>query len=235
MEGDDRVRFCRECNLNVYNLSGMTRREAESLVAGAEGRLCARFYRRADATVLTNDCPVGLRALRRRVSLAAGAVLTATLSLFTVASGKPPKQKQKQSCPEGGDFRVEKTTNANSFATVSGVVTDMMCAPIRDAEVTLTNRDTGRKFTARSSDKGEFTLAAVTPGAYTLEINARGFRHFVRDDFRAGAGESARVTASLDVGALMGEVVIIETPKPDIESGNGVTVLRSKAITSLPH
>ena len=35
MEGDERVRFCRECNLNVYNLSGMTKREAESLVAGS--------------------------------------------------------------------------------------------------------------------------------------------------------------------------------------------------------
>ena len=68
MEGDERVRFCRECNLNVYNLSGMTRREAESLVAETEGRLCARFFRRADGTVLTKDCPTGLRAVRRRVA-----------------------------------------------------------------------------------------------------------------------------------------------------------------------
>jgi hypothetical protein len=28
MDGDDRVRFCRECNRNVYNLSAM--RSAES-------------------------------------------------------------------------------------------------------------------------------------------------------------------------------------------------------------
>ena len=30
----ERFRFCSQCNLNVYNLSGMTRREAESLITG---------------------------------------------------------------------------------------------------------------------------------------------------------------------------------------------------------
>ena len=82
MEGDGRVRFCRECNLHVYNLSGMTRREAEALVANAEGRLCVRFYRRSDGTVITRNCPVGLRALKRRVSRIAGAALTAVLGFF---------------------------------------------------------------------------------------------------------------------------------------------------------
>lgn len=73
MRGDDRVRRCEDCRMNVYNVSGMTRKEAEDLVHNAEGRLCVRFFRRADGTVLTADCPVGLRALRRRLArLAAG-------------------------------------------------------------------------------------------------------------------------------------------------------------------
>jgi hypothetical protein len=64
MPGDDRVRFCPDCRLNVYNLSAMTRPEAEALAARREGRLCVRFYRRADDTVLTQDCPRGLAAVR---------------------------------------------------------------------------------------------------------------------------------------------------------------------------
>jgi hypothetical protein len=82
MVGDERVRFCAQCELNVYNLSGMTRREAEALVAGTEGRLCVRFYRRSDGTILTRNCPIGLRAIRRRVSRVAGAALTAALGFF---------------------------------------------------------------------------------------------------------------------------------------------------------
>jgi hypothetical protein len=72
MSGDDRVRFCDQCAKNVYNLSDMSRREAEALVRESEGRLCVRFYRRRDGTMLTDNCPVGLRAARRwaRIHLA---------------------------------------------------------------------------------------------------------------------------------------------------------------------
>ena len=82
MIGNERARFCGQCRLNVYNLSGMTRREAEALIAGAEGRLCVRFYRRADGTILTENCPVGLRALKRRLSRLASATLSALLSFL---------------------------------------------------------------------------------------------------------------------------------------------------------
>jgi hypothetical protein len=68
MIGSDRVRFCGQCNLNVYNLSGMTRDAAESLIARNEGRLCVRFYKRRDGSIITQDCPVGwarcMRGLR---------------------------------------------------------------------------------------------------------------------------------------------------------------------------
>jgi hypothetical protein len=82
MVGDERVRFCERCELHVYNLSGMTRREAEALVTNAEGRLCVRFYRRADGTILTRNCPVGLSAVRRRAARVAGSVLSAALGFF---------------------------------------------------------------------------------------------------------------------------------------------------------
>ena len=79
MSGDDRVRFCGKCEKNVYNLSAMSREEGEALVRDKEGRLCVRLYQRADGTVITNDCPVGMERARfrarvwRRVSGAAAA------------------------------------------------------------------------------------------------------------------------------------------------------------------
>jgi hypothetical protein len=65
MKGDERVRFCGQCRLNVYNLSGMSRGEAEALVQKAEGRVCVRLWKREDGTVLTRDCPVGIAAIRK--------------------------------------------------------------------------------------------------------------------------------------------------------------------------
>jgi hypothetical protein len=82
MRGNERVRFCDQCSMNVYNLSNMTKRDAESLVLGAEGRLCVRYYHRADGTILTGNCPVGLRALKRRVSGFSRAVVSSVLSFF---------------------------------------------------------------------------------------------------------------------------------------------------------
>src|SRR5258705_7748685 len=82
MIGNERARFCGQCSLNVYNLSSMTRAEAEQLIASNEGRLCVRFYRRRDGSILTENCPVGLRALKRKFSYARKAITSAVLTFF---------------------------------------------------------------------------------------------------------------------------------------------------------
>src|ERR1043166_2143993 len=82
MVGDERVRHCSECNLNVYNLSAMTEREIQQLITANQGRrLCTRFYRRADGTVLTRNCPWTLRRMARKASRFASAVLTACMGV----------------------------------------------------------------------------------------------------------------------------------------------------------
>lgn len=80
---DKRVRFCSQCNLNVYNLSDMSRREAEALITKTEGHLCVRFYRKADGSILTQNCPVGLKAIKRRLAWVAQVVLGMVLSLVS--------------------------------------------------------------------------------------------------------------------------------------------------------
>ena len=74
MEGSDQVRFCGQCQLNVYDLSALSRPEAEQVVQEQEGRLCVRFRRRADGTLLTQNCPVGFARLRRRWAMLKSAV-----------------------------------------------------------------------------------------------------------------------------------------------------------------
>lgn len=86
MTGDEQVRYCGQCQLNVYNLSGMTREEAETLVRGTEGRLCVRYFQRADGTVITRDCPVGLQALHKRRVKRLGKVAAAVTVMTVVGS-----------------------------------------------------------------------------------------------------------------------------------------------------
>ena len=82
MVGDGRVRACAECNKNVYNLSDMTRDEAEAVIRETEGRLCVRYFERADGTILLKDCEVGVKRRRRRRVVAVGAAAGLAASLF---------------------------------------------------------------------------------------------------------------------------------------------------------
>jgi hypothetical protein len=97
MTGDDRVRHCSLCNLNVYNLSAMPADEAAALVQDTKGRRCIQLLRRADGTVMTQDCPVGLRAIRvkaaramTRIGAAAALLLSGGIALGTGSRDNRP-------------------------------------------------------------------------------------------------------------------------------------------------
>ena len=124
MPGTDQVRHCRQCNKNVYNLSAMIRGQAEALLRETEGQICARLYRRADGTVLTENCPVGLRAIGRRISRVAGAAMSAVATLSSAAAAQFP-------------FLPIPSALQEAKATVSGVVLDETGRGISDAKVVV--------------------------------------------------------------------------------------------------
>lgn len=66
MSGDARSRHCSECKTQVFNLSEMSREQGERLVIERNGDLCARYYQRADGTILTADCAVGAHERHRK-------------------------------------------------------------------------------------------------------------------------------------------------------------------------
>jgi hypothetical protein len=122
MIGDERVRFCGQCQLNVFNLSAMTRDQAESVIAGAEGRLCVRFYRRKDGSILTQDCPVGLRAIRQRASRIKRAVLSALFGFLAGIGGTTAVNRF-------GDYLIGP---GNTWGHVQGVMVERHTPPLND-------------------------------------------------------------------------------------------------------
>src|SRR5574338_505505 len=85
MSGDERARMCGQCNKHVFNLSQMSRSDAEELIIEKNGSLCVRYYQRKDGTILLKDCTVAASAARKRQMIAAGAgALLATGRGFAV-------------------------------------------------------------------------------------------------------------------------------------------------------
>src|SRR5206468_3883776 len=102
MAGDDRARFCAQCQKHVYNLSEMTAEDASDLIRAKEGKLCVRFYQRADGTVLTADCPVGAAAVWRRakrLTAAAVALLFAGVAMNNLA-GEAKRRPERRPRPK---------------------------------------------------------------------------------------------------------------------------------------
>lgn len=85
MTGDHRTRHCGDCKKYVYNLSDMTRDEAEALLIERNGDLCVRYFQRHDGTILLADCAVGQKRRRRLRWVAAGAATLLAGSAAAVA------------------------------------------------------------------------------------------------------------------------------------------------------
>ena len=236
MAGDDHVRFCHECNLNVYNISGMTRKQAESLIASAQGkRLCVRLYRRADGTIITQDCPVGLRALRRRVSRVAGATFAALMSLCISALGQ---DRGKVCTQDAGKLPVKiEKSQADAHegsAAISGVVTDPTGAAVPGAKITLTSKGSEKEQWLVSNDDGEFQFLSLAAGFYSVRIEMNGFKAAQIDHVEAKPNEVNRVTASLEVGDKYVEVGGAEVWFPDLSTTSVTTTITDYEFKHLP-
>lgn len=233
MTGDDRTRFCDQCSLHVYNISAMTRDEVASLVAKTEGRICARLYRRSDGTVLTRDCPVGLRALRRRVAKVAGAALTAVLSLCAGAVGQNKSQEDK-TCTTKVAVKLKREAAQEGKASLSGVVLDSNDAVIAGAEISLVNKETKEKLTATSSDEGAFEFSNPAAGRYFLEIKVAGFKTYQIPDVVLNPKEAVQLNATLEIAEGTVTVGILIGEPPLIEQSGGTTTIRGDIIQKLP-
>ena len=102
MTGDDRARFCAQCQKHVYNLSEMTAEDASDLIREKEGKLCVHFFQRADGTVLTADCPVGAAAVWRRARRLAAAFVALLCSSVAVSvwAGNSSQRTERRPRPK---------------------------------------------------------------------------------------------------------------------------------------
>jgi hypothetical protein len=104
MVGDDRVRRCDTCRQKVYNISEMTRAQAEEVIEANEARMCMRYYHRADGTILLRDCAVEYRPTGLLVAAGAAALALAGAAMWvdqtpTIERVQPPPHSINERVP----------------------------------------------------------------------------------------------------------------------------------------
>lgn len=205
MVGDERKRFCAQCQLPVYNFAAMTQVEVESLLMKAEGRVCGRIFQRTDGTILTQDCPVGLRAVRRRVGRMVTAAFSTILGLFTsqTAFAQQPPNEAKVS--------IQRNLRRYDQAAMQGTVYDLMRAVIAGAEVAATHQQTRKSFITKSDENGRFRFPDLPASQYELLVHSPGFIHFTITELQLTDEDAITLDTTLKVGGeVMGDIIEVK-------------------------
>lgn len=218
MTGDDRVRHCTACALNVYNVAELTRDEIRSLFARTEGRVCLRLHQRADGTLITRDCPNALEALRRRVSRAGAAAAAALLSFAGLATGcatRPATAKQSDLV----SLHARRPAYPGE-AVLSGHVHDEKGFAIPGALVELLDAANRQESVIVVGSDGAFAIHSARPGSYRVQVRLPGFLPTMVDHVEVKRDEVIDADLVLrpgrDPGTMtitMGAPIIVERPR----------------------
>jgi Carboxypeptidase regulatory-like domain len=211
MPGNNQVRFCNQCQLNVYNISAMTRKQAEELILQSEGRLCTKLYRRSDGAIMTRDCPFGLVVVKRRIRRAASAALGAILGFFshqTILFAEDGHKNCKHFTANIERLQLDKNT-----AMIQGTVADENTAVIIESSVTIINEETKRESRVKTDSEGKYRVSPIQAGTYTIIIESPGFSRFKKEKFKVGNGEILQLNVTLQVGTMGGAAFLPETPE----------------------
>lgn len=202
MIGNDKVRFCEHCNLQVTKLSSLTHQAAINLVARSEGRLCVRLERRASGGLIMKQSAPRLHQIARRASRLAAGAFSATLSLAT-ASAQTSVPNQQLPATQMIEARARRS---EAGCSLSGVISDPSGAVVPGAVVTLTNQN-GSMFTLTTSDEGEYDFSQLPSGTYQLITQATGFAR-IESEVRLVDGQDQSMNLELQIPELVVEVEI---------------------------
>ena len=115
-----------------------------------------------------------------------------------------------------------------------GVVKDIQ-GVIPGAEVTLVNEDTNGQRTAVTNEVGEYVVASVLPGSYTVRVSLPGFKTEQRQGFRIGTQQTAVLDFTLQVGAISEQITVTgASPLVERVSATQATSLDKDALRALP-
>ncbi|MDI1241377.1 MAG: carboxypeptidase-like regulatory domain-containing protein, partial [bacterium] len=100
------------------------------------------------------------------------------------------------------------TLAQSGISSVNGTVVDAQGQVVAGATVKLTSTGQGTTRTTTTDGSGAYTFSAVTPGGYSLEVEASGFKRSIVRDVQALVDKSTSIPISLEVGAVTANVEV---------------------------
>jgi len=102
----------------------------------------------------------------------------------------------------------EASEGSAAAGTVSGRITDQNGAMVAGAAVTITNEATNQSYTTTTTSEGTYQSPVLSPGNYSVRVNANGFKQLLMTNLAVGNTGPAHANATLEVGNVS-EVVTV--------------------------
>lgn len=136
-------------------------------------------------------------------------------------------------------FSTSLSTAANLLqagqSELTGEVRDQTGAVLADATVTATEVRTNQTYTSNTGTSGSYTITNLKPGLYTLTVETKGFKRFVREGIQLSTGERIRVDVELVAGAVDESVTVsADASLLRSESGSLGQVINNQKIVDIP-
>jgi hypothetical protein len=121
-----------------------------------------------------------------------------------------------------------------STGSIQGLVIDPSSAVVSGAKISISNKATGRVITTKTTSAGAYTSGALTPGDYTLRVEAQGFKTSeiaitVQVGVTAPGNVALQVGQATQVVEVQGTGVTVNTQQATVQG-----VLTTQQIENLP-
>ena len=104
---------------------------------------------------------------------------------------------------------IAATLAAQDFrAGLTGLITDGSGASVVGAKVKAVNVETNASTETTSNETGRYNIAFLLPGKYRVEVEAPGFKTYVRDGIELQISVRAALDVKLEIGALAEKLTV---------------------------
>jgi hypothetical protein len=122
----------------------------------------------------------------------------------------------------------------NDTARLQGTITDANGGAVNGASITVKNIETGRTTPTSTNELGYYTVPALPPGHYRVEITQKGFKKEVRE-LELQVAQVGVADFQLQIGDIS-QSIVVEAGSPVINPADSAIgdVVESRQITELP-
>ena len=120
-------------------------------------------------------------------------------------------------------------------ATITGRVTDSSGAAVPQARIEIRNTQTNEATQVLSGEQGAYSAPLLRPGAYSITVEAPGFRKYTREGLLLNVGQAVTVDIALELGTLTEQVTVTaETPLLETSKADRGGIIDNKQVAEFP-